>query len=246
MPNIAAWRSSFEAASYPFVEGALRDALNQPIFPPGLLVDAQFVLPAYVTGDVQLTASRNSGIRIELTFSVGTTVIGTATALSGDINHSTVAVIAPSGLQVGTLVFGAQASRAKQLIPLGLREYTDLQLAIEPGNVFRFPTNVLNQIDTPAGSAFGKTALVEGAGIRLVKESVNLVRVDAVGDPEKVRDCCPAVGSPLKFINEAYPTPEGELTLNVEAYSEPTDETDPRQVLRIKAEAGKLTFSINT
>lgn len=245
MPNIASWRSSFETVSHPFLEGALIGADSQPLFPFGLLVDAQFWIPASIAGPVRLIETRSSGVRLELVFGAGSVVIGIAVVVSGETDNAAAPVIAASGLQVGVAVFGAQAGRAKQKIALGVRTYTDLQLAIEPACVFHFPTNLLHQIEVPDGIARGKVALVEGRGVRFIKESASLVRVDALGDPDLALDCCPYSGEPLRFLNDASPSEAGNIGLNITPFSEPETSDDLRQVIRIKTETGKITFSLS-
>jgi len=246
MPNIITWRNSAEGVSYPFAEGVLLDSNHRPAFPLGLVVDAQFVVPSYLPGQVTLASTRNSGVRLELNFLVGGSELGTAAVTSGAINNAVAQVIDPGGLSVGTIVFGSRAAEEKQKVPLGLRAYSAIPLIIEESNVFRFPANVLNRIDSPAGAARGKTAIIEGEGIRLVKEGDGRVRIDAVGNPEKIRDCCPVSGLPVRFINDAVPTEKGQITFNVEAFSEPASHLDRRQILRINSRPNTIIFSINS
>lgn len=239
MPNIISWINSFETSAHPFKDGGVS-------FPQGLLVDAQFVVPSRMTNPITLFYTQNSGTRLTLTFASGVTIIGSASVVAGAINNASVPVMSPDGVQAGVLVFGANASDARQKISLGTKTYTTQRPEIEPSCVFRFPSNVLTSVVTAAGIARGKIALIEGVGVRIVKESDSGIRIDAVGDPEAIRNCCGVSGVPLRRLNDAAPTESGEISINIESFSEPLTAEDLRQVIRIETLPGKLVFSMNS
>ncbi len=244
MPNTLPWRNTSETCAFPFREGVTLQSESGGSIPEGLLVDAQVFVPQQLDDAPHIGVITMVGSRLLGDVYVGETLLASFSVEAAEINNAQVQLEDSNGISRGILLFGSQAIAAFRYLKLGQNLFTAADAGLESSCVFRFPSGVLNEIVVDDTHISGKVALVEGDGIEL-KVSGNTVRVDAVGSPSAIAACCESDADSIRFINNAVPDPFGDITFNLESFSEPTSPTDPRQILRIRPIENGIEFSLS-
>lgn len=244
MGNVLPWRNAGETTNFPFSEAASLISNSQRNLPADFLVDAQIFVPAYLGTTAYLSALRISGSKVLGTISAENGVLGTFEASAATINDGFATITAASGAARGTVVFGSQATSVFRNLRLGDNSFTIEAAPFESSCTFSMPGNILHEI-VATTAAVGRVALVEGVGVVLVKEGPSQVRLDAVGSAGPLEDCCEDPGVAIKSINGAVPNQYGNITFNLEPFSEPSGPEDNRQVLRLRQIANGLEFFLS-
>ena len=248
MSNFTEWRNAGESSKYPFSESSTNVSLSGWTMPEGLFSDCQIRVPfGYEPPELSSLSAYNNGI------------IGTV--LSGDIEIGTfffpresmsgkmVDITNSSGVIVGSIVTGRNGEKEFKSIQNQKETFAKSSLLFESSSVFYYPENVLNSITVNNSTITGRVILVEGEGINIIKESVNSIRIDVVGDRGKqeleISNCNrKTTGIPLKKINTNSPDKYGVYTIQAGEWARPERTNKKRQALKIEPSGNTLIFSI--
>lgn len=243
MPNTLQWRNAGSVTRFPFCEsGEIVDTDGVHSIPDEFLVDARIFLTAGQSTPY-LRYLELSGASITGTFFVDNTAIGSFQATAASIDGSVASIISPDGINIGIVVFGTEASLVFQMLASGVNEFSSEATSIQAACLTTLPDAALYVIKTEDQDCRGKVALAEGAGIELTAEG-NIVRIDAVGSTEQNEKCCNSSGTAIKTINGLLPNIYGIFFFNLENFSEPSQDSDLRQVLRMSPDTNGLRLSL--
>ena len=79
----------------------------------------------------------------------------------------------------------------------------------------------------------------------MVKLSDSSLRLDAIGSSQELDNCCEDDGTFLKGINSATPDAQGNISINLHPFDEPSTPTSPIQMLRVETSPATITFSLS-
>jgi hypothetical protein len=231
MSNILQWRSISEQSSFPFWEGSSVD-LNRAI------IDARINLPHQSGGAYLKSVSRvGDSVKIEV-YSIEEVKIGT---LNIDQSaESAVELVNDTGIHTGLIVFNKE-----EAMGLKPKTYSKEQTAFEKTCCVSSPFRRVSSLLAGKTKAVGHVALVEGAGIRIIKVNENLIRLDAIGVPAVKAACCAEVGDPVLGINDAIPDRYGAIRFGLQPFTEPDTSSDLIQLLRISTKTNGLNFYLS-
>ena len=211
--------------------------------PDGFLVDARLFLTAGQDAPY-LRYLEITGLTLRGTFFSGNVEIGAFQVNAASINGASSSVVASDGVSIGMVVFGPEASEIFMVLGKGISEFLPAATSIQSTCLTMLPDEALYKIQADNQECRGKIALAEGAGITLTLEDGGVVRVDATGSTEQNEKCCNSTGEAIKTINGLTPNSYGFFFFNLESFSEPSQDSDLRQVLRIAPDVNGLRLSL--
>lgn len=245
MSNVGQWRNQGEVAKFPFRETAGLLTSDNLKLGESFLVDAQIFRPNSTVGTIHLRILTLSGSMLRGSIFAGDDLFATFQIASTELTDGIADLVSPSGISRGLLVLGSRAEEIFSSLKLGDNFFDPEQTEFEGSCVFILPEPVVNELVTGDLTYAGKVALMEGAGVRLVKVSDQELRIDAVGSTAKNEQCCQDLGEPIRLINAAAPNEFGSIAFDLEPFGEPETSQDKRQILRITPVSNGLLFSLS-
>ena len=252
MANITQWQSAGSQAAYP-LSG---QSLSSPALPRDTvdilcrsLLDAAMVLDSQSSSVSLMGISHTDGpsIAIGLLFSSG--IVAAASGLPGEA----IEVIDSRGYSRGTIVL---ADDATDLVPAAGLNFAAGAVKFDDGTFMTIPGGVLESISINGGTPVaGRVRLVEGTGVKLVSESDNTIRVDAIGAAVNPAGTCPPYYTePLQLFHvntqdgitagDVIPNSLGAVVLLPGPQATPANESASFQMLRIEPLSSGLKFSL--
>lgn len=231
MSNISQWRAISEQTSFPFTERCLPEL-------SGLFIDARIILPKGSDGSYLKSISINGDIISFDIRSVDGAKIGVAQIAAGI--GGTASLIDGNGIYRGILVISKD--KVIQIIP---KSFNPESARFESTCCVASEFKRVSSIAVNKVPYVGKIALVEGDGIKLVKVSDSVLRIDAVGSKEISDACCKEEVGPIRGINDAVPDSYGNISFNIQPFTEPDGVADTIQALRISLDKNGIIFYLS-
>lgn len=243
MSNITEWRSAGASSKYPFAERCRLTSTDGWTIPSDLFVDAQIRLPASIEY-VELSDLSRAGGGLSGNVVSGGQHIGAFSFTTETLAGGVAEILDVFGVSCGFIVAADDAPSSLKDLGRSLASFSTGAAVFESSVLFAYPETVLRSISVSETKLSGRVILVEGPGVKLVREG-QIIRIDAIGEREGVSNCDRAPeGVALKTINLVPPNDYGNFTIEPGQYAHPNGPDDLRQTLKIDLSGNTLTFSI--
>jgi hypothetical protein len=245
LSNPQEWRNQNSGVKFPFRESAGLESTSGLLLPNGFLCDAQIFISGQQTSAVYLASISIQGTELQGTVNHGSEVVG---VFAIDFTSpATADIVAPDGRTCGKVIPGQAVPDVFRSLEAGATTFDPQESEFESSCVVQLPGPALTAIRLAGVPHFGKVCLVEGMGIRLVREARDLFRIDAdnTSGDQNCQDSEAILPAPIKTINAVLPGQYGNINIEPGDYPEPQGPADKRQIIRVSSvENGIMVYII--